>query len=176
MSTGLPGDSPDLPSQPARGFAAVGGLDLRSLSPPQWLVIGGAIVYFLAMLFPWISISLQGLPGVGESANGLGQGTLLLAWLLLVAAAAWLLLPLFGVHLQIPAPRTVVTLGLTGLALLLTVVKIIDVATSGGGFEGIDVSPGFGAYLGLLAALAAVAGAVLLFLADSAASPVTPAA
>lgn len=151
-------------SKPATSF------DAKSVSTPEWLVIGGAVAYLIAMLLPWLSVSVgegTGL-GLGESASGFDFGLLLFALLLLLAAAAWLLLRHFGVRMDLPVPRGVVTLGLTGLALLFVLIKFFDVLTAGGDLEGsgVDVSTGVGAYLGLLAALAAVAGAVMLFQAE----------
>lgn len=130
-------------------------------------MIGGAVVFLIAMLLPWVSVSLAEGLGIDLSESGFDSSLLVFAFLLLLAAAVWLLLRHFGVRMDLPVPRGVVTLGLTGLALLFVVVKFIDVLTGGDyGDFGADTGTGFGAYLGLLAALAAVAGAVMLFQAE----------
>lgn len=157
---------------------ATTSFDPKSVSTPEWLVIGGAVVFLIAMLLPWLNVSFgDGLPGVGlsESANGFEFGLLVFALLLLLAAAVWLLLRHFGVRMELPVSRAIVALGLTALALLFVVIKFLDVLTSGGEFEasGVDVGAGFGAYIGLLAALAAVAGAVMLFQAERRTGPTT---
>lgn len=147
---------------------AAGPTTLSSLTLADWLVLGGAVAYFVALLLPWVSLALVGLPELGRTANGLGQLLAVLGWLALVAAAVWLLLPVSGVTLPSPSARHLVTVSLGAAALVLTVAKIVDVATSDRDFGGQDVaaSPGAGAYLGLLAALAAVAGALLLLRGD----------
>jgi len=164
-STGYGAPSASTPSGPTSTGKAATSFDPKSLSTPEWLVIGGAVLYLIALILPWVSVSASDVPGLGDSVNGFSQGLLVFAWLLLLAAAVWLLLRSFGVNLQVSVSRALVALVLTGLALLLTLIKFIDVLSSGSDLEalGVDVGTGIGAYLGLLAALTAVAGAFMLF-------------
>lgn len=143
---------------------------------PEWLVIGSAALYLVTLVLPWLSVSVPvaGLVGFDQSASGFSFAILVLALLMLVMAAAWVLLPLFGVRrpvLAITAP--LVPLGLCALALLLTLGKLADVLTASSEYEGfgVDVSAGVGAYLGVLTAAAAVTGAAMLYLADQADAP-----
>jgi len=150
----------------------------NTITAPEWLVIGGAALYLVTLVLPWLSVSVPaaGRVGLDESASGFGFAILVLALLLMVAATAWVLLPMFGV----PRPVLIVAgplipLALCVLALLLTLGKLADVLTASSEYDGfgVSVSTGVGAYLGFLAAAAAVTGAAMLYVA---ARPDSPAA
>jgi hypothetical protein len=120
---------------------------------------GAAVLYLIALLLPWLTVSAGPL---SQSGNGFNSGKLTFAWILLLAAAVVALLPAVGVDVKLPFPRAYLLLGLTGLAALLTIIEVIDVLGSTDDLgPGVDVSTGIGAWLGLLVALGAVALAVL---------------
>ena len=85
-----------------------------------------------------------------------------LAWLLLLAAAVWVLLPAFRT-VHVPVPRSAVTAGLTGLAALLFLITWIDQLDL---TDGPDDEAGFSivAFLALLTVLGAFVLAVLSLL------------
>jgi hypothetical protein len=89
--------------------------------------------------------------GFAESVNGFDFGLVTTAAVLLVLAAVWSLLPAV-VDLGLPFPRGSVTVGLTSLALLLTLVEWLST------FEG-----GFSLFA-LLTVLTAAAAAVVAVL------------
>ena len=68
--------------------------------------------------------------------------------------------------IKLPVARGIILIGLTGLAFLLTLITVIDVAGSTDDFLGADVSTGIGTWLGLLVSIAAVVLAVLTFQAE----------
>lgn len=127
--------------------------DPKSLSTAQWLVIGGAVAYLIALILPWWSLDAG---SFSVSISGFDNGLLVFAWILFLAAAALVLLPSFGVSLKLPVPVGLVVLGLTGLGLLFTVIRFFNLLGESS----------IGKFVGLLAAIAAVAGAFKLFQAE----------
>jgi hypothetical protein len=128
----------------------------------------------LFMLLPWYGFDDDGFEEVDASTNGfsdtvgfgdftfdIGYATwpAVLAWLLLLAAAVWVVLPAFTT-VRAPVPRSVVTAGLTGLAALLFLITWIDQL---GLTDGPDEEAGF-SIVAFLALLTVVAGAVLAVL------------
>lgn len=145
------------PAAPAASAPTSVSFD-RSKVGTNDLALGGAAVLFLiALLLPWLSISAG---PISQSFNGFNSGKLTFAWILLIAAAALALLPAMGVNLNVPN-RGLILVGLTGLALLLTLIDVIDVLSSTDDIPGADVSAGIGTWLGLLVGIAAVAVAVM---------------
>lgn len=145
-------------------------LDRSKLSTYDMGLAAAPVLFLIALLLPWVSISAEGLPGFDDSSNGFGFGLATFAWILLIAAAVLAVLPAMGTSVKLPFPRGLALLGLTGLAAIFTLIALIDVLGAGddvgvlGG--GIDVSTGIGAWLGMLVALAAVALAFLVFRSD----------
>ena len=113
------------------------------------LVVGaGAVLYVALGFLPWASVTFDVLGRV--SASGYRLSVLVpVAAVLLVAAAAWVLLPALR-RLPVPFPRAAVTLGLAALAFLLTLVTWLR--SSDYGFEPVPL-------LALLVTLAVAAAA-----------------
>ena len=165
------------PGQPGRGTTSV---DFSKVGLLERIIAGCALLFTLFMLLPWYGFDGAGLDGFDTSTNGFSDavggrglftfqigyttGPAVLAWLLLLATAVWVLLPAFTT-VRVPVPRTVVTAGLTGLALLLFLITWIDQLALA---DGPDDDVGFSvvAFLALLSVLAAVVLAVLALLPD----------
>ncbi len=165
------------PGQPRRGTTSV---DFSKVGLVERIIAGCALLFTLFMLLPWYGFDGEGLDGFDTSTNGFSDavggrglftfqigyttGPAVLAWLLLLATAVWVLLPAFTT-VRVPVPRTVVTAGLTGLALLLFLITWIDQLALA---DGPDDDVGFSvvAFLALLSVLAAVVLAVLALLPD----------
>ena len=99
------------------------------------LVGAGALLYLVLGLLPWASVTFDVLGRV--SASGYRLSVLVpVAAVLLVAAAAWVLLPALR-RLPVPFPRAAVTLGLAALAFLLTLVTWLR--TTDYGFEAVPL-------------------------------------
>lgn len=65
------------------------------------------MLFLLALLLPWASVSVDGGAGIGtfsESQNGFGSGLLTFAWILLIAAAVLALLPATSANVRLPFP------------------------------------------------------------------------
>ena len=137
--------------QPA-GRGAQLGFDRKRLDRGELLVALCAAAFLLFAALPWFTFDFGF--GFAESINGFDLGLVTTAAVLLVAAAVWALLPAV-VDLALPFPRGFVTVGLTGLACLLTLVEWLS--TFEGGFS-------LFALLTTLAAAAALTVAVLTLL------------
>lgn len=140
--------------------------DLKRVTPLEWAGIGAGLFAFIVSFFPWASLDL----GDDEFLGGLGIDTSVSAWnaaflgwfpiLLLIAAGVIVFLP----HVGVEVPR----LGLTWL--ILSAAAFVFILLRLVTYESV-LSPGFGLFLGLVAALvSAVAG----FLTYKAAPKITP--
>lgn len=149
------------------------GLDMAKVPLRDRLIAVGALLFTLFMILPWYGFDDEGRGGIDSTTNGFSDavgafgfsfeigyatGPAVVAWLLLLLTAVWVLLPALTT-LRLPVPRGLVTLGLTGLALLLTLITWIDALSL---VDGPDGEAGFSiiAFLALLTA-AAVFGLAL---------------
>lgn len=139
----------------------------NNLSQGRKIVLIASVVGFIASLLPWYSVSVA---GISNSINGWHDWGLIAA-LLFIVAAAWVLLPALGYSLKsllsslspnVTEPRLV--MGIGGVAALATLIFMFREGpnVSGLGTLGISAGPSFGAYVGLICALAIIAGGYLL--------------
>jgi hypothetical protein len=135
-------------SPPARG----GGWHPGRLHLADQAIAAGTVLFLVVALLPWLRVHGIDVGGSfrtpGFSLNGFDLGLVTLAFVLLVLATVWTLLPSFT-EMPVPFPRPAVTVGLTALAFLFTLTEWL---------RALDV--GF-SLIGLLAVL--VAGATLGF-------------
>jgi hypothetical protein len=96
-----------------------GGFDLSKLSTASKILLGGGILYVIDTFLPWNKVDV----GLGccsiSGTHGLGIINLLLA----IALVAWEVMAVMGVDIK--APRALVSAGLAGALLVLTILKII---------------------------------------------------
>jgi hypothetical protein len=146
------GQHPQQPWTPPARSGAQLGLDRSRVYRGDWLVTLCAAAFLLFAALPWFTLDFGF--GFSESINGFDFSLVTTAAVLMVLAAVWSLLPAV-VDLGLPFPRGFVTVGLTSLALLLTLAEWLS------SFEG-----GFSlfALLTFLTAAAAVVVAVLTLL------------
>lgn len=126
--------------------------DVKQVGTYEWLGIGAGAVAFINSFLPWFSAG----DGVfSYSANAWNLGFLsVFSVLVLIAAGVIVLLPHLGTQIQ---NRSLIWLGLAGIALLFTVIVfLINVFDDG-------VSISVGILLGLAAALASAGGAFLTY-------------
>lgn len=120
-------------------------------------VVGGTAALLLTLFLPWFSasfdgVSLAGVPGLSIDAldaHGWMYATLITG----IALIAYLVARATGVELNLPRPHREVLAAGAGLLLLLTLIGFIAAPA--------DTSLDYGAYVGLLAALSAAAGAAI---------------
>ncbi|SFL90523.1 hypothetical protein [Geodermatophilus ruber] len=128
------------------------GFDPKKLSLGDYVVAGSVVAYLIFMIIPWFSEDFGF--GFSVSVNGFDSGLLTLAFVLLLLAGLWALLPAFY-DVKLPFPRGLITVGLTGLVFLLTLLEWIS--TFEVGFSAM-------ALLTFLTSAAALAFAVLTLL------------
>ena len=136
------------------------GFDLGKLRLADYAVAAGTLLYLIFMIIPWYSIDGFDLGGgysvPGVSVNGFDSGTLTFAFVLLIAATVWALLPAFA-DVKVPFPRSYVTVGLAALAFLLTLIEWLSTFDAGFTLMGL---------LTFLSSVAVLAFAVLRLLPD----------
>jgi len=150
-------------------------MDLRAFKPSDWLKVGGGALFLIAGPLTWWKLTFDGGPLFGSEsapAHGLGDyfGTVGIAWLLFIAIAVLTVLTRLGIvklPSNLPVPLMFLVAAALG-ALLVLFRFIFDGIDSGGlGFDleaaGFDISRGLGAWLGLIATVAVVAGCVMGF-------------
>jgi len=132
----------------------------RIAGPAQWILVGAGAVGFIVSFLPWYSVSFNGgkqFPGYSGSANAWSVG--FGAWfpMLLLVAVAGVVVAIERGAIPNPIPGLMqwVTLGASGLAALIILIRWLTYPDLPG-FAG-SAGAGFGLYVGLLAALAAAA-------------------
>ncbi|MGY1673140.1 hypothetical protein [Geodermatophilus sp. SYSU D00710] len=101
------------------------GFDLKRLKVADHAIAAGTLAYLVLAILPWVD--LEGYYfGDDYDVNGFSfSGLVPFAFVLLLAATVWAVLPAFT-DLRLGFPRSWVTVGLTGLALLLTLIAWIQ--------------------------------------------------
>jgi hypothetical protein len=144
--------------------------DVKRVSTLEWAGIGAGLAAFIFSFFSWASVDVEdggmlALVGIDTTASAWGSG--FLAWfsvLLLIAAGALVALPHFGIEV----PRLAMNwLVLSGVATLFILIRAISYETL--------VSPAFGLFLGLIAAIVSGVAALMVFLAEQKKSAAGPA-
>lgn len=159
--------------------------DVAKVRTLDWAVVGAGVVAYLSSLLPWYSASITILSitrSASVNAWNAGFGAWFAVLLLVVAAIVVLVSALGG--LRLPASRPLITLGLAALAFITILVRWATFPDAGGGLgsgkpssdglgelgnfdlgSAFTVSSGAGAglYLGLIAAITAVAASLLAF-------------
>lgn len=153
--------------------------DSAKVTTLDWVVIGAGMLAYVSSFFPWYGTSISVL-GIERSASANAWNAGFGAWfsvLLLVVAGGVMLVSMMVARLRLPVSRSLITLGLSALAvvtILLRWVTFPDASRRSGDLDIIDVGSlfttssgaGFGLYLGLIAALAAVVASLLTFRAE----------
>ncbi len=138
--------------------------DPKKYGTNDWGVIGGGVLVLISSVLPWYGASFG---GISTSDSGWGAGpTAILAILLCLAAAGFILARAAGVAMpSMPVGPALLVLGLSGLALLLIVIRFLTLPKGGGGILGSTFSygPRIGIFLALIGALIQVGSAVLAF-------------
>ncbi|HZA61191.1 MAG TPA: hypothetical protein VE754_05835 [Actinomycetota bacterium] len=142
------------------------GFDMRGLTMGQKAALIAGAVLFIALFFPWNSAgggSFAGIDIPGISING-WNGMGVIAGVLALALLVWEGLNAAGALANVQAPKAQISAGLAAGAALFAIIRFFQA------LEGVA----FGAFLGLLAALALAYAAWLRFQEGSAMTPPPP--
>ncbi|MDO8185741.1 hypothetical protein Q5424_17885 [Conexibacter sp. JD483] len=137
--------------------------DVDRLRTPEWLVGAGALVLFISLfLLDWYSVSFRFSDAMSSesfhaSVDG-WHGHTILRWFVLIVVAGGVALFVATLVSETPAIPSAIAPPLTAFALLTTVLLAYRVLLNEPGPNKL-VDVDFGAYLGLLAAIATTAGA-----------------
>lgn len=143
------------PAGPAAATAAPAfSLDMKRLTRDDLVVGGATLVLFISLFMPWFTASAGSL-GSG-SVNGLWHGYMYIDLILALAILAYLVVRAgFDVlPFRLPVGHEQVLLAATGINFVLA---LISFAFKPAGGFGISIGWGIGAFIGLIAAIAAVA-------------------
>jgi hypothetical protein len=157
--------------------------DSTKVTIGDWIVIGAGLLAYISSFFPWHRVSISVLRTErftrADNAWNAGFG----AWfsvLLLVGAGGVMLANVMVGRLRLPAPRSLITLVLSVLAVVTILLRWVTFPDGSGGSSNsgniddlgnvdLDIlftassGAGFGLYLGLSAAIAAVVASTLVF-------------
>ena len=143
-------------------------MDTSKLSRYDWVVVGGMILMFFALLLTWYRVVIpeQLLNALGSELRNVGVGTpglsvngwhyfsAVLAWLLTVLATIIVLLKAFpGFSFRMPLPEGLVIMALGAIAFVLVLYRLIAVPAPAEAF-----GRGAGVYVAMLATLAVAVG------------------
>jgi hypothetical protein len=136
-------------------------LDLKRLTRNDQIVGGATLVLFISLFLPWFTVSVRGF-GSG-SVNGLYHGYMYIDLILAIAILAFLVVRAGFDELpfRLPVGPEQALLAVTCLNLLLALISFVFKPAS---VLGIEVGWGIGAFIGLIAAIVAVAPLGLPFL------------
>lgn len=135
-------------------------MDFSKFKTPDWLIIGGAVGFFIFGFFEWVTVSVS---GFGVSAGNVFDFTFTgtLPWLLVMASALITVLLALDVLKQDQAPWPLILLAMTAVAAFLLLIRLIfnplDVPSQ------IDVGRGIGMILSVASGLVATLGGYLNF-------------
>ena len=153
------------------------GFDVNQVKGNDRFIAGGAVLILIVSFFPWYSFSYSGvsLGGLGDySRNGWHiYGWCKVGILLALLAGASVIARLMGAldSVQLPAGVNLITLGLSGLASLILLLRFLTAFKSAGP---ISAHPSIGWYLALAASLAMTYFAFLNFKASGEELPSKP--
>ena len=125
---------------------------LRTLSKGTQITLGASVLLLIdSLFFNWYEVKGT---SVGESMwHGIG----FLAGIVLLAIIVWIGLRIAGVNVEVGISNSMITAGLAVLLLLLVLIRVLS--KPGGGFAGNFIERTIWLWIGLLLAIAVVAGA-----------------
>lgn len=159
--------------------------DINKVQGNDRFIAGGAVVLLVVSFLSWLTIETPKVTIAGSSVGGGSAsgnmwdtyGLNKLAWFLAIAAGALVIARLMGAldSVKLPAGVNLITLGLSGLATALFLLRFLTAFKSQSAF-GVEVSqhPSYGWYLGLLASGAMTYFAFLNFKASGEEMPQRP--
>ncbi len=138
-------------------------MDFSKFKTPDWLIIGGAIGFFIFGFLKWVTVSFE---GFGSSSGGnvfdfFWTGTL--PWIIVIASGVVTFLLVQGTLKREQLPWPLLILVANALATLLMIIRVIFNPVSGTDVAGIDVGRGIGMILAFVAGLVVLAGAYMNF-------------
>lgn len=129
--------------------------DVKSLPLHRQIALGGGLLLFIVLFFPWVTYGVEGFGGSVSGWNGIGG----FAGFFVIVLVAWEVLRVLGQVSQITINHDLITAGLGGLVALFGLIQFLRSL----GYDSAFTSPGFGAFLILLISIGLGYGAFLAF-------------
>jgi len=141
----------------------------NALSMGRKVVLIAGVVGFIFSFFAWANTSVSSSFGSGSESDSGWHGLAIIAVLLFIVSALWILLPMFGVSLKgilasLPPNFTEARLvmGAGVIAALCTLIFMFTDNPANYSGPGASHGPSFGAFIGLIVSIAIAAGGYLM--------------
>src|SRR4030081_479711 len=111
--------------------------DSTKVTTLDWVVIGAGLLAYISSFFPWYRTSVSVL-GIERSASVNAWNAGFGAWfsvLLLVVAGGLMLASMIVRQLKLPASRSLITLGLSALAVVTILLRWVTFPDASGGSD-----------------------------------------
>jgi hypothetical protein len=138
-------------------------MDFSTLKTPDWLMIGGAVGFFIFGFFNWVTIKVGGIT-VGSTGNVFDFfWTGVVPWFLVIGAGVITILLAADRLREDQLPWPLILVAATGVAAVLLLFRLVFNPIQGTGVAGIEAGRGIGMILSVVSGLVAFAGAYLNF-------------
>lgn len=138
-------------------------MDFSKFKTPDWLIIGGGLLFLIGGFLDWISVDVAGF-GSQSGANVFDFFfTGIVPWILIIGTAVVTALLVGGQIKAGTLPWPLIFVATTGLATLLVLIRFISPGAGEDVPDEVDVGRGIGLILCTLAAIVALVGAVMNF-------------
>jgi hypothetical protein len=164
--------APAPPAAPTTAAAAPAfNFDAKRWTRDDQIVGGASLLLLISLFLPWYTVSVPSVSvlgrqigGASASASGTtGHGYLWIVFIIALAVVAYVIIKagFDTVPFNLPVGPNQLLLGLTGINLILVLIAFL--LKPGTGVFGLSVGWGFGAFVGLICAIAAVVPLALPF-------------
>jgi len=135
---------------------------ISSFTTADWLIIGGALVTFIATFFPWYSVSYTFLGSTSSaSADGWQSWPGVLTGLISLATLVWIGIRVGGVKVELPLTDRVLYLTVGAVVAALSLLYLAQTPSLGLNISGFSSGPSIGLFLSVLAGIAIAVGGYL---------------
>jgi hypothetical protein len=144
------------PPQSAPAASPTFNFDAKRLTRDDQIVGGASLLLLISVFLPWYTASFG---GNSASLSGTsGHGFLWIVFILALAAVVYVILKagFETLPFSLPLSPEQLLLGLTGVNLVLVLIAFLLKPGTGATFINVSVGWGFGAFVGLICAIAAV--------------------
>jgi hypothetical protein len=137
-------------------------VDFSKFKTPDWLLVGGGLLFLIGGFLDWISVEFSGVSATGSNAFDFFF-TGIVPWILIVGAGVVTVLVATGTLKAGTTPWPLVLLAATALGTLLVLLRFLFPGMGEDIPDEIDVGRAAGLWLSTIAGIVATAGAVMKF-------------
>jgi len=138
-------------------------VDFSKFKTPDWLIVGGGVLFFIGGFLDWISVDFEGVGGASGGNVFDFFFTGIVPWILIIGAAVITVLLVGGTMKPGTTPWNLILLAATALGALLVLLRFIAPGLGEDVPDGLDIGRGIGLILCTIAAIVAAVGAGLRF-------------